>query len=490
MNTVTSAIPPAQPSADQPPARPAQDPPPADQVMPPESQNLIAGRPPAQTQPNQMDAANHIRHLMRSTNPITDPVTTSELRQVKQTLESLPQSQVNTAFTQLTDAEIKNITWEMQAPGVGDYGGLSADERRDVIANLSQKLDAKNFERFASAYGSAEEIASVLTSPGSKATTDAKIGFLSAFDNRDDMYVDEPSAMASVLSSMRGDQAGLQRALGKDGVLDATELSRILRPGLGDYAMPNPDGSRHVVYSNPRQFNAVMDAAASSNSPEVKANVFQASSTVLGELQTNGNQPSSPPEVRLMASIVGAKMSTLLRSDPNGIVRTLDHRNDPGKGMSEWTEQMLRDNKTGDIAEVIHSLRLGPQGSNPMRDPNVFLRDLPRARTLGYMLGATAAGLENLKVDAKAQAQIVEQFAGFVPGRFPISKLGVDTIKVFNRNIAAVVANVHEGKINAATGLLHIAVDGIRPDTQEGAGILDAIETRRNTVYVNVNLER
>jgi hypothetical protein len=485
MNTVTSAIPPAQPSADQPPARPAQDPPPADQVMPPESQNLIAGRPPAQTQPNQMDAANHIRHLMRSTNPITDPVTTSELRQVKQTLESLPQSQVNTAFTQLKDAEIKDITWEMQAPGVGHYGGLSADERRDVIANLSQKLDAKNFERFASAYGSAEEIASVLTSPGSKATTDAKIGFLRAFDDKN-----EQSAMASVLGSMRGDQAGLQRALGKGGVLDATELSGILRQGLGDYAMPNKDGSRHVVYSNPRQFNAVMDAAASSNSPEVKANVFQASSTVLGELQTNGNQPFSRPEVRAMASMVGAKMSTLLRSDPNGIVRTLDQSNDPGKGMSEWTEQMLRDNKTKDIADVINSLRLGPQGSNPMRDPNVFLRDLPRARALGYMLGATAAGLENLKVDAKAQAQIVEQFGTFFAGRLQIPKPAIDAIKPSTKNIAAVVANVHEGKVNAATGLLHIAVDGIRPNTQEGAGILNAIETRRNTVYLNVHLER
>jgi hypothetical protein len=499
---VSNQMPPAQPPV-QSRVPPPEVPPLPDQVVPPTAnQNLIAAQLPSQTQNRPVD---QVRALMRSTNPFTDYVSTDDLKQVKQTFERLPAADANTTFSQLSDQEIRNITGEMRAPGIGDRGGLSANDRRDVIANMSQKLDAKNFERFAAAYGNPLEIASVLNTPGSKATTDAKIGFMNAFDEKasgtqrqtqwpvtqSKAGNDEALAIGMVLTGMRGDQAGLQRALGTGGVLDRTELGHVLTAGLGETTGLNRDGSKQVVSYNPALYSAISDTAKLSNSPDVKANVFQASADVLGRLQESANALGAPTETKQIASFVGDKMSTLLRSDPNGIVRSLEGQNDTGKGMSEWTEQMLRDRRTADIGSVVRSLRNGPNGpNNKPGDPNVFLSDKRNANALGFMLGATHAGLGNIKENAKAQAELVGQIAGFAALRFDkVADPVKDAAEIAATNTAKNIAGqLDNGTLEAPEALYQWAMNGLTND--KTSPIRNDVRTGFNTVITRVNSGR
>jgi hypothetical protein len=470
---------------------PSQEPPP-DQVVPPTAnQNLIAAQPPSQTQNRPVD---QVRALMRSTNPFTDYVSTDDLKQVKQTFERLPAADANTTFSQLSDQEIRNITGEMQAPGIGDRGGLSANDRRDVIANMSQKLDAKNFERFAAAYGNPQEIADVLAAPGSKASTDAKIGFISAFDDKIDGGMENSGpffnpdgarvrgnesarAIGTVLGSMRNDKAGIERAINPNsGVLDRSELQQVLWAGATETQFKLDNGTRVTSHETSR-LNNILTAVATSDNAKLKAQVFEDSSKILGAIQSKVEGGGAA------ASSTAAAMNQIMQSDPRGIVAALRASDPSGGILTPWTRQMMSDGKGLEINRTLNALRSGPKGPG---HHNTYLQNPSAQQDLGFMLGASMNGLRAIRADAKDKADLLGKIIGVTVKQLPTDILGKSLVDLSvvgsERSARDAISQVASGDKDAPRTLYNLVIggvhDGLRAPIQAASDAVFNTNTR------------
>lgn len=446
-----------------------------------------AQKTPAQQNP--ADAAvSHIRELMKDGGWGEDNLTNGELKDIKSTLENLSPADANKALAQLTDQELKTIADEIDSGGLGNYDGLSKSEKGSMVGNLAGKLDAKQFERLAVAFNDPQEIADIVAAHG---TTDAKIGFINAYDEKAEggpqiggvldsiagvtKYGNEPArAIGSVLASMAGDQNGLKRALGDNGVLSSKELQNVLDASMNKTSY-SYRGSLPSYGFSAGGLNSILDAVATSRDASIKANVFSGASQSLGKVQeVNGNILTPAPGAGKEAKAIAEHMAKLLQSDTRGIVSQLEAKDPTGKGMVGWTRQMLADGNTAQLKSVLEELRGGPN-----KDPKNYLKDPEVAEDLGYMLGSIKAGLTSLQKSSKENADLLGKILGFGISRVPG---GVSDLISFasDKVIEETLAKVADGTTDAPRALYTLMVDGLP------AGIQSVVDSSMGRV-INQN---
>jgi hypothetical protein len=244
---------------------------------------------PQQISANKVDeAVGQIKDLMKDGGWFEDDLTNGELKQISKIMGGLNKDEANQVMSKLSDKEINKITDEMDSSGLGNYSGLSANEKKDFVGDLAGKLDATQFGRLAKAFDDPQQIADVVAAKG---TTDAKIGFIDAYKNdasgkaqlgswyeniggSTTRYGNESArAIGTVLGSLDGDSAGLARAIGstdkKTGEFVPGSLSREQLRTVVDASMEQTSrtaisqgGASLPVYSfRADRLNNILDAA-------------------------------------------------------------------------------------------------------------------------------------------------------------------------------------------------------------------------------------
>jgi hypothetical protein len=376
--------------------------------------------PQAQTPQEPADAAvSEIRGVMEDGGWAQDNITHDELVGVKSSLESLSPPDANDAISQLTDEELSTIAGEIDSTGLGNSNGLSYSEKDALIGNLAGKLNATQFGRLAAAFDDPQPIAE---SVANSDNTDAKIGFIDAYDeNTTDP--DAARAIGTVLGSMGGDQEGLNRIVGHGGILSgditsrnavdtiSDKLQNVLDASLDTTAIGTEGGA--VFSFKPSGLNDILDAVSTSHDPAIKGNLFRAAANSLSETQNfdAGNVLAPATSDGSAATAITEHMTSLLQTDTPGITSYLETFDPTNQITPIWTSQMLADGKANQLNSILIELR-GPPQSDYLVDPEV-------AQDFGYMLGGVGVGLEKLKMSAQENADQLRDVLGLGIGRIP-----------------------------------------------------------------------
>ena len=430
------------------------------------------------------DTVTDIRNKLKDGGCLEDDVTNSELKDISASLKGLPAGEANQAVSQLSDAEINKIADEIDSSGIGNFGGLSKDEKRDFVGDLAGKLDAKQFERVSKAFDDPQEIGDIVAAQGSN---DAKIGFIDAHKADASNAAQPPGfldsisgtthygnesarAIGTVLGSM--DAQGLKRAIGSSnptsGEFEAGALSQEQLRSVVDASMDQTSNSGGVgaggaslpSYSfDATRLNKIVDAAATSSDAGLKAEVFQAASKSLENVQGVGGLLTPSVNAGAEASLLADHMGTLLKSDARSIVDRLEAIDSTGNALTPFTRQQLDDGKTQNLHELLSALRNGPNG-----DAAQYLKDPQHAQDLGYALGATAAGLNSLDKSKKEEAELLGTLINSAVGNLPY---GGDAIT--NASQAALsntIGAVSSGAKDAPAAFYELMVKGMAPEAQ------------------------
>ncbi|EHR70540.1 hypothetical protein BurJ1DRAFT_1674 [Burkholderiales bacterium JOSHI_001] len=429
------------------------------------------------------DTVADIRNKLKDGGWLEDDLTHDELKDIAKTLEGLSPQEANQVLSKLTDAEINKIADEIDSSGIGNYDGLSKDQKHDLIASLAGKLDAKQFERVAKAFDDPKEIGDIVAAQGSN---DAKIGFINAHKGDassgpqvggwlDSMSGvtrygnDSARAIATVLGSM--DAAGLERAIGKTnsqgefeaGALSAQQLREVFDAAVDQTAYSGPPGTGGGVPSygyNVEQLNRIVDAVSRSGDAGLKTEVFMAASQSLGKIQDVAGSLLTPSaNANQQASSLSDHLGGLLKSDPRGIVDRLERADSFGDALTRYTRQQLADGKTADLHDILVELRNGPNG-----DARSYLSDTEHAEDLGYALGAVSAGLDSLKKSNKEKADLLGGLIESVVGNLPY---GGDAISFASQKaLDATLGEVSAGAKEAPQALYDLIVKGLSASVQ------------------------
>lgn len=443
-----------------------------------------AQTPPPQSQSPADQAVARIRELMQDGGILEDDLTNGELKEIVQIFDGLDATQARDALSQLSNDEINKIVGEMQGGGIGNFAGLSQGERGDFVADLAGKLDAAQFQRVATSFGEPQEIANILATHG---TTESRVGFVQAhagsvsnaaqpgawYENLGGATIrygnEEARAVGTVLASLAGDQAGLSRAIGG---LSPAQLDAVVGASMGmtsrSAAGPGGLGSLPAYSFDDTRINAILDAAATSNDPALKAEVFSSASRALGQVQGVGGILTPSVDAGSTATSIANHMSDLLRSDTRGIVAQLEANDPTGAAITPWTRQMLASDNTDALNAVLGDLRNGPNN-----DAVAYLSDPEVAEDLGYMIGGIASGLNSLQASAKDEAALVNKLLGFGIGRIPqvSSVVSFASEQVVNRTIG----QVESGTKQAPVAFYELMVNGLPATTQ---GTIDSAMSR------------
>jgi hypothetical protein len=433
------------------------------------------------------DAVNEIKDLMKDGGWTEDDLTNGELKQISKIMGGLSKDEANQVMSKLSDKEINKITDEMDSSGLGNFSGLSKNEKKDFVGDLAGKLDATQFGRLAKAFDDPQEIADIVAVKG---TTDAKIGFIDAYKNSASSqaqpgawyeniggattrYGNESArAIGTVLGSLDNDAAGLKRAIGSTdsktgefvpGALSREQLRTVVdasmeqtsRTAIGEGGVSLPSYSFRAD-----KLNNILDAVATSKDAGLKAEVFQAASQSLGKVQGVGGFLTPSANSHSEAASISDHMGSLLRTDVRGIVNKLEADDPTGNALTPFARQQLADGKTDNLRNVLKELRNGPNNNSAE-----YLKDPQHAQDLGYALGAVASGLKSLDKSAKAEAETLNKLLGFGISRIPG---GVsDVITFASENVVKnTVGEVSKGAKEAPAAFYELMVKGLTPEAQ------------------------
>jgi hypothetical protein len=109
-----------------------------------------------------LSTADLVRGLLKDGGWGTDRITHGELIKLVALFNGATAADAEMAISELSDSELKLIADDMDSNGIGNYEGLSTNQKESFIAKLATQLDAKQFVRVAKAFDDDVEIASVL----------------------------------------------------------------------------------------------------------------------------------------------------------------------------------------------------------------------------------------------------------------------------------------------------------------------------------------
>jgi hypothetical protein len=257
------------------------------------------------------------------------------------------------------------------------------------------------------------------------ASTQTKLGFITdikaQITNKDDRKdggflgqapsttLGSPAALAAatVLSSMTGSDltAGLVSLNDEQlqAVVKAAEQQTTTTYTVS--AGGSASSSTSTTFDTSPLINLI-NAAAKSDSLEQRARVFRAAAPALDDIRSSNTLLTPNPDAGVEAKKVADAMTGLLQSDPRGMIRQLrlyGVDNDPVKGqaLSAYVSELVTENNTSPISQLMAQLRFGP-GADP-NHPDAYLsipgvedggNTFPNERDYGYFVGSVVKGLQ------------------------------------------------------------------------------------------------
>lgn len=211
-------------------------------------------------------------------------------------------------------------------------------------------------------------------------------------------------ALAPVLANMSG-STFTQAVQG----LSNSQLQAIMQaPSMGTGSTRSEDLT---------QLDNIINAAATSSDPVVKARVFLQGAQILSAI----NAPPIPqlPSYKVdptngQIPQLASALTNLLQHDTIGQMNVLSADMSNGPALTAYVQEMLKEGRGGDIAGLMAPLM---SGNNPKMSPADWLNqqnngNYTNANSLAFLVGATEAAMYRTGADAKTTADTVVNMLG------------------------------------------------------------------------------
>ena len=399
------------------------------------------------------------------------------LKETAQDFKSLTADERNQVASNLSDADLQELADDVNATGIGGANGLSADEKRDLFNTLADGLDGTQLGRLAAAFDDREDVMTLGQAVAQHADSDTKVDFIKQMSPRtaDKDYDSgvqvggswsedgdkEAEAILDVLTSLGSDPAAFNEAVG---ALDETTLKTVTEAGLNQ--VTNFGESSVRVSHDPKQLTALLDAAAQSGDPEVKAKVFDAGADALQSIRDNTKFPVLSNGTDDVAKQVTDKLTTLLNSDVRGITHELNQQDQYGTGLSTYTSEVLRAGESGQqtLGEQLAQL----QGAGTGTSPTAFIEQTApgttgapyyqNAESLGYFTGAMRNGLDAQNADATANGTMIKGISLAAISALSLGRAAGSAIALTNNIVDAAVAKDNGDRTRVGHALQDLAL--------------------------------
>lgn len=369
-------------------------------------------------------ALNQIRDYMR------DGLSQNEVNTLSNTLQRLDPKELNDTIGRLSAGEVTTLLNEMDGASPLDQGanavingfganrrpsplsnvmdgGLSRDQRRDLMTRFARDLDASNITRVMAPWR--EHTADFANAIATHSSDDAKRAAARSLATQGSTWgaqtaniissIKDPKVAAQTLSSIPEKQL--------QGVMAGA--SQVALRDVPNRLTGSPNSYRTA---DPWPLFGMLTAAARTSDPTVKARVFAAGAEELTRLsQLPIENPDALRPVR-------QSLTNIIRSDVDGVVGALGQVDPSGKGLSQYMTAMLSAGDTKSLNGIVNQLTRGPNGSV---DPKTYLNrangdTYQNAQNLGYFLGAIDRGFNNLAGDLDKQSGAAKNLLGAVFG--------------------------------------------------------------------------
>lgn len=368
-------------------------------------------------------------------------------------------NEIAAKFDTLTGAEAAQVIDNLESKGLLDdfaresvdgewfgRGGFSQTERQQFFADMAKKLDGDTLGKLMDQYVAtdanghsgrhrAQELATAIATQASPQT---KIDFI---ESQSGSLVDQSTAndigmtsfstkgdsnalaVGTVLGSLRGAHA--EQAFG---MLSSKEMDAVFETSVSQQTITSSShySSNVSVNWETGTYSNLLAAAASMQSADAKANVFDAAGDTLSMVRDSSGVFAPGINRDQALESMTDSLTKLLDSDTAGIVSELNLNNSTkdGSDLSAYAQQMLAQGNEKQLGEMMAKLQFG---NNLDQDPVQYLYGgertipntggdtiLPRAEALGYFTGAVSVGAEAVTKDVEARREMVDNVIGSV----------------------------------------------------------------------------
>lgn len=276
------------------------------------------------------------------------------LKQTLQDFKDLTPAERDAVVSRLNDADLKELADDVNAMGLGGANGLSADEKRDLFNTLATGLSGEQLGRLATAFNDRQDVMALGQAVGQHASSDVKLDFIKemaprtsdgdshATHTRHEAGDKEAEAILEVLNSMGNDPSGFNDAIHS---LDDQTLDAVVTAGINKVTSYSgkdqvPTGLRH----DSEQLSKLLEVAARSADPAVKAKVFEMGAQAVGKIDAaTAHGPQSSTANNYAVQRIVDKLSALKDTDAANISAHLQQQT--GNTVDQWMEKLNTSNE-------------------------------------------------------------------------------------------------------------------------------------------------
>jgi hypothetical protein len=398
----------------------------------------------------------------------------------------------NALVARLSDADLNALADDVNAGGILGAQGLSGDEKRDLFIEFARELDGTQLGRVAAAFDERGDVLLLGDAVATHGSAAAKVDFVGALASRStDQEVSlqtgfgystavfgdkEAVAIGKVLASLKNDATSFDAAIG---ALDSDQIASVVKAATGERM--TSVASAYSASGGPSSFDcsglaAIIDAAATSGDPTVKARVFEAATTAVKDIRAHDTLLSPNPGVGPAAKVVSDALVRLVDSDTRGLVNELNNRDASGKALTTYLSEVIRQDPNANNPAIGRQLA-SLQGAGTLQTAGQFVGTpevaangdnfYRNAQNLGYYAGAIQAAINKMNADDKTKGDILSNVFGTAlsVGTTALTKLPVSGRLVsgaFNglskEIVRGIVADVSAGRKDLRDALSELAL--------------------------------
>lgn len=366
-----------------------------------------------------------------------NPVTHDEVNDIAKTLKGLSAADATAVINNLSaSGDLNKLAGEAVDGSWFGNGGFTASERKAFFADMAGKLDGATLSKLSNAFIGTDakgldgvergnELASAIATHASTTTkidfvreqaklaTDqtsvSSAGIVSTIKEVDP----QASAIATVIGSMKG-----QAAADAFAALSPKEQRAVMTASIeADFTTTASGYGASMVGSwDVKKFDALMTAAASVPSADLKARLFDAGvDTMRSVRETNGviGGLTLVGKDKALSSMTNG-LTRVLNSDVSGVVSELNLNRETrdGSDLSAYAAQMLGSGKEAELGKMMAKLQFGNGLNENAVDRLYASRTVPgtngdvirpNAEALGYFVGAVGKGAQAVTKDINDQ---------------------------------------------------------------------------------------
>ena len=418
-------------------------------------------------------------------------VSHDDLKSINGLLKGMTREERNEVISKLSTEELETWTSELDNGGFLGMGeGLSADERGELHRMLASSLDAKQLSRVYDAYDDRDQKMELAKAIATHAPPSNKVDFVKELAPKttdkagpeiDGFIVYSSSegdteglAVAEILGSMKQTPQAMKEAYAalKDPQLNAVFEAAVQHEmHTNNFGVSGPGMSRPRYSYDVQPLTKVIDAAATSDDPALKARVFEFAgrhlATISGASSISHMMFAPTPGAEKEAKALADSMAKLYATDVNGITSALERSYQSGKGMAPFLEHLISEGgKEGKetVRKYVTQLATGNDGKDdpfkrftqPERqDDGVYY---PNAEKLGYFAGSLHEAIGAISTNRKEQAALVSDIFGAATGNIPVPGLSDAAGFLSKQAVDTVVKGMEAGDVELFEALVDLTI--------------------------------